>query len=209
MLKKCNKCDEWKELSQYQADKRNKDGKQGICSVCKNEDKQKLRSLRVEHQSYKLVSNKCCNKCKQDKKSSDFFKDAAMIDGFSTICKDCKKQSVYEWRSANKEKYNADQRAYQKAHPEMRYGSEIKRRYGCTLEQYNQMLSAQGGACMICKRFHNPAEKRGRLYVDHCHTSGKVRALICSACNSMIGYAKDDTRVLAEAIAYIVRHKQS
>lgn len=150
---------------------------------------------------------KTCNSCKLEKAFDQFFKAKNSSDGYYTICKACKKKRTYEWRDNNRDLYNAGARAWGQANPERRYTHEIKRRYGCTLEQYNAMLTAQGGACAICSKLHNPAEKRGRLYVDHCHKSGKVRALLCRGCNSMLGYALDDTRVLAEAIAYLTRHK--
>lgn len=154
---------------------------------------------------------KTCNKCKIEKSLTEFFKDKAnKTDGHYSICKKCKMTGTYKWREEHRDQYNQTQRAFQKrACPERRYGTEIKRRYGCTLEQYNVMLIAQGGACAICKKLHNPAEKKGRLYVDHCHTTEVVRALLCGACNSMIGYANDDTRVLLEAVAYLTKHKLS
>jgi hypothetical protein len=206
-MKVCNKCKVNKEFTLFTKDSRNKDGLQGICNSCKDEDKKLRRAARAKAQNYIQVDRKTCNKCQVTKPIEGFFKDAAMSDGHSTICKECKRQNVYAWREKNKEKYNADQRAYLAAHPEMRYGVEIKRRYGCTLEQYNEMLVKQEGKCALCDTLHNPAIKKGRLYVDHCHSGGQVRALLCGACNSMLGYAKDDPAVLAKAIDYLAKHR--
>lgn len=208
-MKNCNKCNESKELNQFGRDKRNSNGLQGICNDCKNSDKKYRRDDRASTRNYKSVINKTCNKCLIDKDINLFFKDKAMSDGHSTICKECKRENVYKWREKNKEKYNSDQRAYSKAHPEMRYGVEIKRRYGCDLEQYNKILVKQNGKCAICDVLHNPAEKKGRLYVDHCHDSGKVRALLCKHCNSMLGYSRDDTKWLLSAIDYLNRYKDA
>lgn len=205
--KVCNKCGEQKNIAEFGKDKRNSDGLQGNCNACKNFEKQQHRDKRVAAGNYRQVIEKSCNKCSLTKSIDLFFKDKAMSDGHSSICKECKKADVYKWREANKDKYNADMRAYQKTVcPQKRYGAEIKRRYGCTLEMYNAMLVRQEGACALCGKLHNPAEKKGRLYVDHCHKTGKIRALLCGACNSMLGYAKDDTRILLEAVAYIKRH---
>lgn len=151
---------------------------------------------------------KTCNKCNANKNTSDFFKDKAAADGRYSICKTCKQAGTYKWRENNKDKYNKMARNYRRNNPEMCYGAEIKRRYGCTLEQYNQMLIAQSGACAICKSLHNPAEKKGRLYVDHDHATGAIRALLCKHCNSMLGYAKDDPKVLLEAVAYLTCHNR-
>lgn len=207
-MKTCNKCNVSKQLDQFQADKRNADGKQGVCSACKNQYKQKVRDTRAKLQNYQIVSEKSCNKCNETKSIDLFYADKAMTDGHSSICKACKAANVYKWRAENKDKYNSNQRAYQKAHPEMRYGTEIKRKYGCTLEQYNTMLMAQEGQCAICKRLHNPAVKKGRLFVDHDHATGAVRALLCGACNSGIGYLRDDVEVMAEAAKYLTKFKK-
>lgn len=207
-MKTCNKCLKEKPKCDFQADLRNRDGLQGVCSECKNIYKAEIRSKRIAEKTYTTRPSKACNKCLLVKAAELFFRDQAMSDGRSSICKDCKREDVYAWREKNKDKYNADMRAYNKTVPaEKRYGAEIKRKYGCTLEQYNAMLVSQEGKCAICDKLHNPAEKKGRLFVDHCHKTGKVRALLCGACNSMLGYANDDTRVLLEAVAYIKRHR--
>lgn len=207
-MKTCNKCNAQKLLTEFGNDKRNSDGLQGICNACKNKNKQERRDARVAKADYVVHNEKCCNKCSKTKPISAFFADKAMRDGKSSICKDCKRENVYKWREANKDKYNADMRAYQKANPEMRYGVEIKRRYGCTLEEYNKKLIEQEGKCDICGCLHNPADKKGRLYVDHCHKSRRVRALLCKHCNSMLGYAKDDVDTLSLAIEYLKKHSK-
>ena len=76
----------------------------------------------------------------------------------------------------------------------------LRREYGITLEQYNQMLAAQGGGCAICGS--EPHEKK-RLVVDHCHSSGRVRALLCGPCNTQLG-AYEKLRHLA--VAYLARY---
>jgi hypothetical protein len=68
--------------------------------------------------------------------------------------------------------------------PEKRRASDLKRIYGISVEQYAQMLAVQEGKCAICRR----PPKGGRpLAVDHCHQSGRVRALLCAACNRFVG----------------------
>jgi hypothetical protein len=149
---------------------------------------------------------KTCNKCKKEKSLSEYFNDKAATDGKYSICKECKQQSTYKWRANNKEKYNNGAKDWRRNNPEKEYGHEIKRRYGCTLEMYNNMLVQQDGACAICRKLHDPAIKKGRLSVDHCHKTGKIRALLCGACNSALGYLKDDVELMLKAIEYIKRH---
>lgn len=81
-----------------------------------------------------------------------------------------------EWR----ENYN---KRYYKNNSEKYRESKLKRVYGITLEEYNQMFQQQGGCCAICG---NPSIKR-MLDIDHNHKTGKVRGLLCSGCNFAVG----------------------
>ena len=80
------------------------------------------------------------------------------------------------------------------------------RNYGITEEQYIQMKQDRDYKCDICKGKgfiigkNNHTEK---LAVDHCHTTGKVRGLLCHNCNRALGQLKDDTAILQRAIDYL------
>ena len=74
----------------------------------------------------------------------------------------------------------------------------LKRVYGLTEEQYDILLETQGGRCAICK---TSPDKR-RLVVDYCHSSGRVRGLLCDACNLGLGKFRDDPKILQEAARY-------
>jgi hypothetical protein len=81
----------------------------------------------------------------------------------------------------------------------------LRRSYGISEDEYNEIFSTQGGVCAIC--FCGPEKTpRRRLAVDHCHSTGTVRGLLCVKCNAMIGLAKDKENLLASAIAYLRRH---
>jgi hypothetical protein len=77
------------------------------------------------------------------------------------------------------------------------------RKFGLTADQYEAMLAAQGGGCAIC-RWKQTAR---RLAVDHCHTTGKVRGLLCTRCNCAIGNLKEDPALFARALFYLEQHK--
>lgn len=83
--------------------------------------------------------------------------------------------------------------------------SNLKKLYGITHADYEVMFAAQQGRCAIC-----PATVPGGGYkhfaVDHNHRTGKVRALLCHACNTGLGRFKDDPALLREAVAYLVKH---
>src|ERR1044072_8714070 len=68
--------------------------------------------------------------------------------------------------------------------PLQRRAEHLMRKYGISMEQYAQMLESQGGVCAICGK---PPKGEKPLAVDHCHQSGRVRALLCPACNRFVG----------------------
>jgi hypothetical protein len=86
----------------------------------------------------------------------------------------------------------------------------LKRYYGMSLETYNTMLAGQGGVCAICKGVETYIPKgRGTpkpLSVDHNHATGAIRGLLCSHCNYVIGYARENIETLRETIKYLEKH---
>ena len=76
---------------------------------------------------------------------------------------------------------------------------KLKSQYGITIEDFDQMMEDQGGVCAICGA---PPSYR-RLDIDHCHSSGKVRGLLCPNCNKMLGLVGDNIATLRSAINYL------
>lgn len=74
--------------------------------------------------------------------------------------------------------------------------------HGISPDAYQQMLDGQGGVCAICKTDEPTAGKKS-FCVDHDHKTGRVRGVLCTRCNTMIGNARDDIGVLTTAIAYL------
>jgi hypothetical protein len=81
--------------------------------------------------------------------------------------------------------------------------ARLKREFSITLEQYNQVLKAQGGVCAICKKRNNKKGKPLLLAVDHCHTTGLVRGLLCWPCNKGIAVFQDKAASLYNAYKYM------
>lgn len=75
--------------------------------------------------------------------------------------------------------------------------------YGISRAEYDRMLTEQGGVCAICGGVRPDGKP---LYVDHCHDSGAIRALLCTQCNTGIGMFNDDPDRLLAAAAYVVQH---
>lgn len=138
---------------------------------------------------------KPCKSCKITKPLTEFFKDKALKDKHASKCKLCKTKSTYEWREKNKDHYNAKMRAYHKEN----YHTERLYRYNLSREAYNSMLEHQKGLCKLCGKA-NESTKRS-FAIDHCHTSGKVRGILCYGCNRLM-VLLDDEILLAKAIAY-------
>jgi Recombination endonuclease VII len=79
----------------------------------------------------------------------------------------------------------------------------LKCSYRTSLEEYEQLLVRQNGACPICGK-----QTTKRLCVDHCHATGRVRGLLCSKCNLGIGQLDDDPGLMRAAIAYVSRRQE-
>lgn len=88
-------------------------------------------------------------------------------------------------------------------YPEKYRQQEVKTRYALSARKFKTMKEKQGGVCAICKGQRKRV--RSKLNVDHCHKTGKVRGLLCSSCNSLLGYAKDSVPLLIRAISYLRR----
>jgi len=78
--------------------------------------------------------------------------------------------------------------------------SRIKNRYGITKEDYILMFNKQKGLCAICEE-----KKDYNLHIDHCHSTNKVRGLLCGTCNRALGLLKDNTYFLGNAIKYLIK----
>jgi hypothetical protein len=204
-MKTCKMCQESKPLEKFVKDPRCSDGTVRICNECKRLKNKAIRE-RNKATDAPLIQEKKCTGCKLIKPRSDFWADTGNIDHLRTTCKLCCTAQTYEWREKNPDKYNSYMSGYMAERPDARYATAL-RRYGITMDDYNKMLIDQEGKCAICPRIHDPSRKAGRLYVDHDHATGKVRALLCHNCNFTLGYAKEDPRILLECVAYLARHK--
>lgn len=82
-----------------------------------------------------------------------------------------------------------------------------KERYNITPERYDELFSKQEGLCAICGQpetaRHNRSRKVQKLAVDHCHTTGRIRGLLCQDCNRGLGKFRDDPQRLQKAIDYL------
>ena len=133
---------------------------------------------------------KICNRCKAELDVSKFHKNKANKDGLNNRCAKC----TVEY---NNERYrkNDSLKIYQRNYA--RVNKTRLKKYGLTIEKYQEMLDRQNNACAICKK------EFGQVYVDHCHETGIVRGLLCLKCNTGIGLLEDSIVNLENAIKYL------
>lgn len=91
-----------------------------------------------------------------------------------------------EYRNKNLDKWRKYASVWNKTHMSPK-AHNLKKRFGLTLEDYAKMLEAQNGVCAICK---TPPASNRRLAVDHCHTTRRIRQLLCTKCNTALGLLK-------------------
>ena len=144
---------------------------------------------------------KTCTVCKKNKPLLDFYNYKASKDGKAYRCKPCDDDARNKWKSKNPEKAHLSQR-----------GRNLKHKYGVTLEWYNAKLKEQNYCCAICKTKENKV-MRGAIEglnfaVDHDHTTGKVRGLLCNQCNRALGMFKDSPELIEKAIQYLERKQK-
>lgn len=102
------------------------------------------------------------------------------------------------------------ERASRDANAESVKAYDLGRTFGISLEQYQKMFVTQGGVCACCnKPEHEKRSGKTRwLAVDHCHTTGEIRGLLCGSCNRGIGKFGDDPNLLEQAAGYLRGHAE-
>ncbi len=129
----------------------------GLCASCYNRDR-KGKVPASCHPLRPVTSKGLCNACYKARQRED----PSYVDR--------KKAWQRAWYARNKQRARQAQRE-----------SRLKCQYGLTPQQFSEMVTRQGGACIICRV---PGKK---LNIDHCHTTGKVRGILCHGCNTIVG----------------------
>lgn len=116
-------------------------------------------------------------------------------------------ETVRRWRLNNLAYARAyDRRRYKKNDLRSRK-AHLKRKFGLSLQQYDELLIGQNNTCAICFSSGSKDQKHKRLFVDHDHITGKIRGLLCSLCNHILGCAEDKITILENSIVYLKRNK--
>lgn len=141
------------------------------------------------------VTDRKCRKCSVVQPLDAFYKDSSGLLGRRRVCRLC--MLVY----CRTEEAKARHRENLKKNysPGNRYRESLRVRYGATQADIDSFLLTQNGDCPICQYPLN-----AKFVVDHSHESGKIRGLLHSNCNVLLGMAKDSPVILGRAQAYLL-----
>jgi len=174
---------------------------------------------------------KNCNKCLIEKDLSEFNNSKLSEDGKHRWCRECQSSynkdyyiknkdliipkvekyyldNIEKYRDKRKEKYNSNKeyfkdnaKKYIKNNPNKHRQYQFKSRYGIDYKEWERLNELQNGKCKICGIVGNDTKRY--LMLDHCHTTGKVRGLLCNKCNLALGHFKDSIEIMKKAILYL------
>lgn len=114
-------------------------------------------------------------------------------------------QYLKTWAMKNKESEKLKKKLKYHANPDKYASSTMKATYGITLEQYRSILKSQHNVCVVCRNGEVAVDKNGktrRLAIDHCHSTGIIRGLLCSQCNTALGLMKDNAENIRRLAFY-------
>ena len=137
---------------------------------------------------------KKCSKCKIVKETASFNTRKSNNNSLQSYCIECAKKDRAKRYLGNRSKAL-----------EQSYRANIKSRYGISPEDYNRMFDEQNGKCAICKSAEIKRKNAKRFCIDHCHSTGKVRALLCHDCNVILGKLKDDIQFIDNIKQYLMK----
>lgn len=159
------------------------------------------------------MESKHCNECKETKPASDFGKRKRKNGRvtLTTLCRKCDLARFNRWKYRDHGKYLArrrDQRAARLAAGSREILAQVLSRYRLSVKDFDAMLANQGGVCAICGGPETSRNQHGplRLSVDHDHSTGLVRGLLCRSCNNLLGQARDNCTLLERAADYLVKN---
>jgi len=153
--------------------------------------------MSMEAPDDKLGSLHTCKVCEKELEATNFYWKPDGKYKHSSLCRACYQLSRRAYQQDYMKTYNKPEYC-----PEKREESRIKS-YGLSLQEYDDMMEAQGGGCAICGSSDPKTPRGGRFCVDHNHETNEVRGLLCSSCNRALGLFGDDPNVLSKAVVYL------
>ena len=149
-----------------------------------------------------LSVGKFCSRCDTYKHFVEFPRgtNRGGTEAYCLVCRPVYKREYYQ-RKGKAERTRLRERR-----------DNLKRKYGLTEDEYLAMFQAQDGKCACCRCKENTIDHRTehprKLAVDHCHTTGKIRALLCNACNMSLGLLEESPERMRALLLYTERLKE-
>lgn len=178
--------------------------KSATCNTCRDILNPKTKYVRPDE--------KQCRMCLDIFPVSNFYT-KGMIKGVPALqhtCKQCSNKKRAKSRKERPTNRYLQVLELNKERKKINYVQNKERnrakQYGLDLETLNKMIEVQNNKCYICEK---PAEENtyGKLVIDHCHNSLKVRKLLCNYCNITLGQVKDDLNYIQKLVNYIKEHQ--
>lgn len=129
---------------------------------------------------------------------------SAYLASYRQIHKSEQKVCARTWYLNNQSLVKSRARAWDKANQPKKSAKERRRKYGVTNADFLEMLELQAGLCALCCE---PMKPGLGTHLDHCHKTGRVRALLCARCNKFVGHI--ESPLTADALAYVRLHKDA
>ena len=108
-----------------------------------------------------------------------------------------------KYRDDNRDKVRESNRRSEALRKPQAKGRMLKWCFGIGVDEFNSILSCQGGKCAICGDFLDSSTKSLTPHVDHDHKTSKIRGILCGHCNFALGHAKDDPNRLVAMATYL------
>lgn len=175
--RRCNKCGQIKPIGAFEPAKRYRNGRMPVCRA-------DYRSKLHRREREPVGATKQCRGCSDIIKDlADFTKDKRSPDGYTPRCASCRRKS----RAAESK--------------DVARARFLRWKYGITAADYDAMLERQGGSCAVCDGQQDHPTRQW-FDVDHCHTTGHVRGLLCSSCNTALGLLREDPARIGKLAVY-------
>lgn len=198
LTKRCTKCGETRPLSDFVREARRKAGFMARCKTCVNSARKVWMKTRValvdsRYKSVDPATPKTCTRCGETKATALFRKDRSYLDARSNWCNECHKVE--------------DKKRYRKhlhhRRAQARTGM-LKYKYGLSEIAFDLLREQQGNRCAICEAGF---KARGDICIDHNHTTGATRGLLCRTCNFALGLFRESPYILESAQSYLKKYE--
>lgn len=140
------------------------------------------------------MPTKYCKKCDTTKSVNDFYKNHRTRDGLFHQCKDC--CATQDKKQTAAAPFRKQVREFNRRLKSKGFATEV------TIDQFNSLFEAQDNKCDIC------GTHLVQPFIDHNHSTGKIRSLLCHHCNILLGMCKEDISILKKAIEYLHQHSE-